>query len=87
MTDDDITLTPEAQAQARQLQQQIPTFAEALLSVRWLLVRNPLLGAESYLQGHRILRQRRAPGRPGIRVTYRYSAGKIVIVALEQLTP
>ncbi len=83
MTEANVTLTPAAQAQARELQRQVPTFSEALLSIRWLLAQDPLRGEEFDQQGHRILRQGRAPGRPGIRVTYRYRPGEVVIVEVE----
>ena len=69
--------------QARRLQQEVPTFSESLLSIEWVLWQDPLAGDQTGELGSYAYEQGPAPGSPGIRVTYRYDAGKVVIVAVE----
>lgn len=78
-----VRLTGEAREQARNLQQQYPTFSEALLSVQWALEDDPTAGMRATHDGYYIYRRDPAPGSPGIRVTYRYRAGEVVIVGVE----
>ena len=75
--------TSEAKAQARTLQRQVPTVSESLLAIEWVLAQNPLAGDQTGEPSSFAYERGPAPGSPGIRVTYRYNAGEVVIVAVE----
>jgi len=81
-----VALNEEAREQARRIQQQVPTFAETLLSVQWRLADNPTAGRAGSRADSYIYRQDPAPGSPGVRVTYTYHPGEVVIVAVELVT-
>lgn len=78
-----VTRTEEAREQARRLQQESPTFSEALLSIEWALAQNPLRGDRTNEAGLYAYERGAAAGSPGIRVTYRYRREEVVIVAVE----
>lgn len=78
-----VTRTDEARVQARRLQLESPTFSEALLSIEWALAQNPLLGDRTSEAGLYAYERGPAAGSPGIRATYRYRPGEVLIVAVE----
>ena len=89
MSSASVTLSEQAREQARRIQQQVPTFAETLLAARWRLptitADNPRAGRQVSGEGTYSYRREPAPGSPGIRVTYTYRPGEVVIVAVELL--
>ncbi len=85
MSSTSVTLSEQAREQARRIQQQVPTFAETLLAARWRLADNPRAGKQVAGEDTYSYRREPAPGSPGLRVTYRYRPGEVVIVAVELL--
>lgn len=76
-------LSDHAREQALALQRRYPTFSEALQTMLWRLEHDPDSGAllpdsRSY-QYH----QDAGPGRPGVRIIYRYRPGEIEILAVD----
>ena len=80
-----VRLTDEAREQARNLQRQHPTFSETLLSVQWALADDPRAGERAARDRHYVHRREPAPGSPGIRVTYGYRPGEVMIMGVEVL--
>ena len=53
------------------------------MSIEWALAQNPLRGDRTNEAGLYAYERGAAAGSPGIRVTYRYRPGEVVIVAVD----